>query len=64
MLIVADIIRPTSARSATWSRCCATPCSTDSCWRRSAASPRTAVSPYRKLRNQLGIAQYTEAEFM
>jgi SAM-dependent methyltransferase len=25
---------------------------------------RTAVSPYRKLRNQLGIAQYTEAEFM
>jgi SAM-dependent methyltransferase len=25
---------------------------------------RTAVSPYRKLRSQLGIAQYTEAEFM
>jgi len=25
---------------------------------------RTAVSPYRKLRAQLGIAQYTEAEFM
>jgi len=25
---------------------------------------RTAVSPYRKLRNQLGIAQYTEGEFM
>jgi SAM-dependent methyltransferase len=25
---------------------------------------RTAVSPYRKLRNKLGIAQYTEAEFM
>jgi len=25
---------------------------------------RTAVSPYRKLRNTLGIAQYTEAEFM
>ena len=25
---------------------------------------RTAVSPYRKLRGQLGIAQYTEAEFM
>jgi SAM-dependent methyltransferase len=25
---------------------------------------RTAVSPYRKLRNQLGFAQYTEAEFM
>jgi SAM-dependent methyltransferase len=24
---------------------------------------RTAVSPYRKLRSQLGIAQYTEAEF-
>ena len=25
---------------------------------------RTAVSPYRKLRNTLGIAQYTEAQFM
>jgi SAM-dependent methyltransferase len=25
---------------------------------------RTAVSPYRKLRNTLGIAQYTEADFM
>ena len=25
---------------------------------------RTAVSPYRKLRSQLGIAQYTEADFM
>jgi SAM-dependent methyltransferase len=25
---------------------------------------RTAISPYRKLRSQLGIAQYTEAEFM
>jgi len=25
---------------------------------------RTAVSPYRKLRHQLGIAQYTEREFM
>jgi len=25
---------------------------------------RTAVSPYRKLRSTLGIAQYTEAEFM
>jgi SAM-dependent methyltransferase len=25
---------------------------------------RTAVSPYRKLRSQLGIAQYTEAQFM
>ena len=25
---------------------------------------RTAVSPYRKLRSQLGIAQYTEAAFM
>jgi SAM-dependent methyltransferase len=25
---------------------------------------RTAVSPYRKLRSQLGIAQYSEAEFM
>jgi SAM-dependent methyltransferase len=25
---------------------------------------RTAVSPYRKLRSQLGISQYTEAEFM
>jgi SAM-dependent methyltransferase len=25
---------------------------------------RTAVSPYRKLRSKLGIAQYTEAEFM
>jgi len=25
---------------------------------------RTAASPYRKLRNQLGIAQYTEADFM
>jgi len=25
---------------------------------------RTAISPYRKLRNQLGIAQYTEAQFM
>jgi SAM-dependent methyltransferase len=24
---------------------------------------RTAISPYRKLRSQLGIAQYTEAEF-
>jgi SAM-dependent methyltransferase len=24
---------------------------------------RTAVSPYRKLRSQLGIAQYTEADF-
>ena len=25
---------------------------------------RTAISPYRKLRSQLGIAQYTEAQFM
>jgi SAM-dependent methyltransferase len=25
---------------------------------------RTTVSPYRKLRNRLGIARYTEAEFM
>jgi hypothetical protein len=25
---------------------------------------RTAVSPYRKLRSQLGISQYTQAEFM
>jgi len=25
---------------------------------------RTAVSPYRKLRSQIGIAQYTEAQFM
>lgn len=25
---------------------------------------KTAVSPYRKLRSQIGIAQYTEAEFM
>jgi ubiquinone/menaquinone biosynthesis C-methylase UbiE len=25
---------------------------------------RTAVSPYRKLRSQLGIAQYTEAQFL
>jgi SAM-dependent methyltransferase len=25
---------------------------------------RTAISPYRKLRQQLGIARYTEAEFM
>jgi hypothetical protein len=24
---------------------------------------RTAISPYRKLRSQLGIAQYTEADF-
>jgi SAM-dependent methyltransferase len=29
-----------------------------------AALARTAVSPYRKLRNTLGIAQYTEVEFM
>ena len=25
---------------------------------------KTTVSPYRKIRNTLGIAQYTEAEFM
>jgi ubiquinone/menaquinone biosynthesis C-methylase UbiE len=29
-----------------------------------AGMARTAISPYRKLRSQLGIAQYTEAEFM
>jgi SAM-dependent methyltransferase len=28
-----------------------------------AGMARTAISPYRKLRSQLGIAQYTEAEF-
>jgi ubiquinone/menaquinone biosynthesis C-methylase UbiE len=29
-----------------------------------AGMARTAISPYRKLRSQLGIAQYTEAQFM
>jgi SAM-dependent methyltransferase len=29
-----------------------------------AGMARTAVSPYRKLRSQLGIAQYTQAQFM
>ena len=51
------------APSATSRRCCVSPPQNGFLLRALAGLARTAVSPYRKLRSTLGIAQYTEDEF-